>query len=115
MDPGPAYSDLHTLLYLAVTGFQLWFWIAKVPELDTLYCKRYGFIFAKLPLNDKAFQVISIVIYFFLGVSVLVMLALRINSLWDPSFRRDEKEEWRSIERRYSDNWLDRRVGTLSC
>lgn len=84
-----------------------------MPELDSLYCKRYGFIFAKVPLNDKAFQVISIVVYFLLGVSVLVMLALRINSLINGSHNNDEEDERFRIEDQHSEEWLDRRVGTL--
>lgn len=112
VDPGSIHSDLHSVLLLAVTGFQLWFWIAKVPELDSLYCKRYGFIFAKVPLNDKALQVISIVVYFLLGVSVLVMLALRINRFIRGARDSNGSEEV-DLVRRYSQQWLDHRIGTL--
>jgi hypothetical protein len=32
VDPGPTHSDLHTLLILAVTAYQLWFWFVKIPR-----------------------------------------------------------------------------------
>jgi hypothetical protein len=53
VDPGPTHSDLHSLLILAVTGYQLWFWFTKIPNLDRLSCRFYGFAFAKVLLNNS--------------------------------------------------------------
>lgn len=113
VDPGPTHSDLHSLLFLAVTGFQLWFWIIKVTELDSMYCGRYGFFFAKVPLDDRAFQIANIVIYFVLGVSVLTMLTLRVNRVCKGSSRSEEDAEWDELEDRHDRDWLDHRIHTL--
>lgn len=112
-DAGPTYSDLHALLLLAVTGFQLWFWIVKIPELNGLDCTRYGFIFARVRLNDLAFQVVNIVLYFILGIIVLVICALRVSSLVTDPDGHGRIEEWRKQVRTYNRSRVRRRTRRL--
>lgn len=114
VDPGPTHSDLHTVLILAVTGYQLWFWFVKIPGLDKLYCKRYGFAFAKVPLNNRAFQVINIILYFVLGVAVLVLSTLRLNSVTKgPEYKRRRADQWERDKERLGRRRLSRRVNAL--
>lgn len=109
VDAGPTSSDLHALRLLAVTGFQLWFWIAKVPESNGLDCVRYGFMFARVPLNNLAFQVIDIVLYFILGIIVLVVCALRVRSLLTDPDGDERMENWREGIKKYRKSWIRRR------
>jgi hypothetical protein len=114
VDPGPTHSDLHSLLILAVTGYQLWFWFVRVPDLDRMSCRFYGFAFAKVPLNNRAFQVINIVLYFVLGVAVLVLFTLRLNSLakGDENKRR-RAAQWEREKQRLGKQGLSDRVTAL--
>jgi hypothetical protein len=114
VDPGPTHSDLHTLLILAVTAYQLWFWFVKIPNLDRLSCRFYGFAFAKVPLNNRAFQVVNIVLYFILGVAVLVLFTLRLNSMMKgPEDERRRAIQWEIEKRRLGRRGLSRRVDAL--
>ncbi|KAK5162395.1 hypothetical protein LTR04_003887, partial [Oleoguttula sp. CCFEE 6159] len=60
---GAFYSVLNFMLLVAVTAFQLWFWIARVPQLADQGCRSYGFIFTKVPLDAKAVIVVNLVLY----------------------------------------------------
>ena len=71
---GLLYIVLTLLLVSVVASFQMYYWIAVVPRLDALSCEEYGFFFAKVRLNDKAFQVFNILIYFLLLLTVLILL-----------------------------------------
>lgn len=114
VDPGPTHSDLHTLLILAVTGYQLWFWFVKVPDLDRFYCRNYGFAFARVQLNSRAYQVINIVLYFVLGVAVLVLFTLRLNSITKgPGDKRKRAEQWEREKERFGKRRLSLRVDAL--
>lgn len=114
VDPGQTQSDLHTILILAVTGYQLWFWFVKIPDLDRVYCRRFGFAFAKVPLNNWAFQVINIVLYFILGVAVLVLFTLRLSSAVKSSEdKRRRTDQWEKQKERLGKRGLARRVDAL--
>lgn len=76
--PGQIYGPLNFLLLIAVASFQLWFWFARVPQLDGQACQEYGFFFAKIRLNAKAFEVLNIVFYFLLLFSCAVVLSMTI-------------------------------------
>jgi hypothetical protein len=114
VDPGPTYRDLQTILILAVTSYQLWFWFVKIPDLDRWDCEQYGFAFYKVRLNNRAFQVINIVLYFILGVAVLVLFTIRISSMFKDSgdgVRRDE--QWEREKERLGKRRLSLRVDAL--
>jgi hypothetical protein len=66
--PSPAESVLRFLLISTVAAFQIWFWSARVPQLDGLLCNEYGFLMAKVSLNLLAMRVINLLLY----ISVLV-------------------------------------------
>lgn len=76
--PGKIYGPLNFLLLVAVASFQLWFWFARVPQLDGQACQEYGFFFAKIRLNEKAFEVLNIVFYFLLLFSCAFVLSMTI-------------------------------------
>jgi hypothetical protein len=78
VDMGPLFSYLNFLLLIAVAIFQLWYWCNKVPELNRVFCTQYGFIFGQVALNDKAFQVFNVVLYFILLLSCVIMVAMGI-------------------------------------
>lgn len=77
--PGRVYSVLSFLLLTAVASFQLWFWFAQVPQLSRQGCEEYGFFFARIRLNEKAFQVVNIVFYFLLLISCAIVLLISIS------------------------------------
>ena len=74
--PGHVYSVLNFLLLVAVASFQLWFWFARVPQLDGQACQEYGFFFAKIKLNEKSFGVLNILFYFLLLTSCAIVLSM---------------------------------------
>ncbi|KAK5016675.1 hypothetical protein LTR16_001586 [Cryomyces antarcticus] len=71
---GAFYSVLNFMLLVAVTAFQLWFWIARVPQLADQGCRSYGFIFTKVPLDAKAVIVVNLVLYSLLLLVCLFVL-----------------------------------------
>lgn len=114
VDPGPTHSDLHTPLLLAVAGYELWFWFARVPTLNSLNCQQYGFLFTKIRLNNQAFQIVNIILYFLLAVVVLLFFALRVASVATDPEGRDERErarDWmRRQQRKYGRRWVSQRI-----
>ncbi len=76
--PGQVYSALNFLLLVAVASFQLWFWFARVPQLNGQNCLEYGFFFAKIRMNKKGFEVLNIVFYFLLLSSCAIVLAMTV-------------------------------------
>ena len=74
--PGQVYSALNFLLLVAVAAFQLWFWFARVPQLDGQACQEYGFFFAKIRLNEKGFEVLNIIFYSILLASCAIVLSM---------------------------------------
>jgi hypothetical protein len=61
-------------LVLAVLGYQLWFWIAAIPKAPFYDCLSYGFLFSKLPLENRTFQSLNIAL-------ACIMIAIFLNSL----------------------------------
>ncbi|OCK80789.1 hypothetical protein K432DRAFT_434534 [Lepidopterella palustris CBS 459.81] len=56
VNPGALYSNLNLLLLVAVLSFQLWFWFARVPVLSGEDCEQYGFLFAKIRLENTGHE-----------------------------------------------------------
>ena len=55
------------MLLVAVSSFQLWFWLAKIPTLDNgPRCQEFGFLFSEIALNNKGFAATNIVSQFLL-------------------------------------------------
>lgn len=54
--PSQVYSVLNFLLLVAIASFQLWFWFARVLNLDGQVCDEYDFFIAKITLNEKVLR-----------------------------------------------------------
>jgi hypothetical protein len=80
------FDIVYHLLLLAVSGYQLWFWTARVPKLPFYNCYSYGFIFSKLALEDSVLSSINIAL-------VCIMIAIFLNSLVRTILFRDDKRE----------------------
>ena len=78
IDPGPIFSFFSFILLVAITCFQLWFWFERVPELDQLPCRQYGFFFDQVRLNNKPFQAVHIVLFFLLLLACLMTVSISI-------------------------------------
>ena len=76
---GPVYSQLTFLLLVAVASFQLWFWFARVPALSQRNCQEYGFFFAKIRLDAKAFTTVNIVFHMLLLISCIIVLLISLG------------------------------------
>jgi hypothetical protein len=71
------YSLFNWILLTAVSGYQIYFWVHRVPELDDQTCQEFGFLFAKIKLNEKAFQIVNIVFHvliLFVCVAILCIV-----------------------------------------
>jgi len=73
---GKVYSLLNFPLLIAVASFQLWFWFARVPTLDSRDCVEYGFFFAKVRMNARPFEIINILLYLLLLIFCAVILLI---------------------------------------
>ena len=77
----PLFNFLFSALLVAVTSFQIWFWVAKVPRLAPTDCPSYGFLFARMPLDSAALRWLNVV----LSVLLLgLLLALYLIYLFNP-------------------------------
>ena len=76
---GPVYSQLNFLLLVAVASFQLWFWFARVAALNQRNCQEYGFFFAKIRLDAKAFVTVNIVFHMLLLILCIIILLISLG------------------------------------
>lgn len=81
VNPGALYSNLNLLLLVAVLSFQLWFWFARVPVLSGEDCEQYGFLFAKIRLENTGFVVISVLLYSILTIICLVIVLIKFGCI----------------------------------
>lgn len=82
--PGRVYNVLNFLLLVAIASFQLWFWFARVPQLNGQACQEYGFFFARIRMNKQGFEVLNIFFYFLILSAcavVIFMAALKSGGL----------------------------------
>lgn len=75
---GRLFSTLNFALLLAVSGFQLWFWIVG-EKLGFDDCPQYGFLFWRLRLDLRAFVVANVVFHTILLLFCLGILALAVT------------------------------------
>jgi hypothetical protein len=61
--PGKVFSILNTAITAAVSAFQIWFWVVKAPIVNKGECLSYGFIFARVPLQNYTLRMVSCVLY----------------------------------------------------
>jgi hypothetical protein len=73
---GRIFSVLNFMLLVAVSVFQLWFWIVRAQQTGSDGCEEYGFFFARVPLNEKAFVITNILFQFFLLFCCLGMISI---------------------------------------
>jgi hypothetical protein len=66
--PSSTFEALFSIMQVAVVAFKVWFWAKKVPNAGK-QCVRYGFIFAKVRLASRGFQIFNLVM-------AVVLLAL---------------------------------------
>ena len=76
---GAYYSALNFLLLVAVASFQLWFWYARVPDLNQRDCQEHGFFFSRIRMNEKAFMILNVVFYLLLLISCVIMLLITLG------------------------------------
>jgi len=78
VENGRIFSVLNFLLLVSVSLFQLWFWFGRAehPGSDSNNCEEYGFFFARVPLDEKAFVVVNILFQFFLLFCCLGMILI---------------------------------------
>ncbi|UNI19242.1 hypothetical protein JDV02_005439 [Purpureocillium takamizusanense] len=77
VEPGILDTQLHYLLLIAVSSFQIWFWAVPADTRTANDCATYAFIFAKIPLENKAFRAVNISLY----SCLLILAALSYISL----------------------------------
>ncbi|KAF2272035.1 uncharacterized protein EI97DRAFT_237369 [Westerdykella ornata] len=101
VNPGALAANLSFILLIGVLVYQYWFWFARVPSLDKRNCQEYGFLFGQVRLNSKASVVVNALLYAFLGLICLYLLALKVQYMLgvDP----DDGRRRRSISRRDKD------------
>lgn len=76
VSPSTASNILNHVLVSTVVLYEVWFWFARIPQLGDQNCQQYGFLFAKIRLDNKGFQVINILLYFSLLV-IFTCVALK--------------------------------------
>jgi hypothetical protein len=72
---GQLFSSMNFMLLVAVSAYQLWFWLRKVKDNDIPGCIEYGFFFSRFPLKARGFVIANIVFEsILLAVCVFVLL-----------------------------------------
>ncbi|PMD49578.1 uncharacterized protein K444DRAFT_577322 [Hyaloscypha bicolor E] len=61
---GRIFQLMNFTLMIALSVFQLWFWIRRVNAAASDGCVEFGFFFAQLQLNGKGFVVANILFHF---------------------------------------------------
>lgn len=80
---GRLFGTLNFALLLAVSGFQLWFWIVGTGNLAFDGCPQYGFLFWRLPLDMRGFVTANVVFHTILLFICLGILALAVTEHFD--------------------------------
>lgn len=73
------YSFFSFLLIAAVSGYEIWFWTNQVPKLNNDVCPEYGFLFSKIRLNQKGFEVINVIFHVFVLLACVVIFFITIG------------------------------------
>ncbi|KAG4436666.1 hypothetical protein IFR05_007845 [Cadophora sp. M221] len=92
---GKIFSRLNFSLLVTVCIFQLWFWIGKVPPLGHEGCTEFGFLFARVRLNQRGFVVVNVILYFLVLLFCVAILGISVGKRWGLL----EDKEGRSIGR----------------
>ncbi len=79
---GKMFSRLNFLFLVAICIFQLWFWIGRVQDVGDDGCTEYGFFFAKVRLDQKAFVVVNVILYFLLLLCCVGILCISAGKYW---------------------------------
>ncbi|PVH72746.1 hypothetical protein DL98DRAFT_502005, partial [Cadophora sp. DSE1049] len=79
---GKMFSRLNFLLLCSVCVFQLWFWIGRVSTIGRDGCTEFGFLFARVRLNQRGFVVVNVVLYFLLLLCCVVVLGISLGKRW---------------------------------
>lgn len=91
---GPLFSSLNFMLLLAVSAYQLWFWLRKVKDNDIPGCVEYGFFFSKFPLKARGFVIANIVFQsILLAACVIVLLGTCVPTRVLSSLRGDRRNQ----------------------
>ncbi|CAG8961525.1 hypothetical protein HYFRA_00013942 [Hymenoscyphus fraxineus] len=76
---GKLYSALNFILLLAVSGFQLWFWVMDAKRVEYVGCPRYGFFFWRIRLDLTSFVVGNLAFHIALLCLCLAFLGLALT------------------------------------
>lgn len=101
---GALSANLNLILLIGALVFQYWFWFERVPDLDHYSCQQYGFLLAQVRLNSKASVVLNALMYFWLGLVCLYLLALNVRhmvGLPDPAHQRKRRSISRAHKARH--------------
>lgn len=110
---GRAWSLANLLTQVAITIFQLWFWITGIqsppsPAPSPSGCTQHAFFFAEVPLTNQLFIALNVIICIVLLVGRVVEILFGINFLKHPKWLRRKHRKLRKKGMR------DVRVGWLN-
>jgi hypothetical protein len=89
---GRIFSLLNFGLLLAVSGFQLWFWIIGINQLNVSECPDFGFLIIKFEFATRGFVVANIVVHTLLLACCLSAVGLLVARLFGFSEEHVEKK-----------------------
>lgn len=90
-------SVLRTLLLSGVSSFQLWFWIARISDLNSQDCREYGFLFSRVRLNAQWFRIVNIVLHSLVLLICLDLLCVKLLIRLEWIREREFHEEIRYV------------------
>jgi hypothetical protein len=88
---GRIFSLLNFGLLLAVSGFQLWFWIIGINTLNVSDCPDFGFLIIKFEFATRGFVVANIVVHTLLLACCLAAVGLLAARFW--GYSKEHAEE----------------------
>ncbi|EPE09064.1 hypothetical protein F503_06840 [Ophiostoma piceae UAMH 11346] len=97
---GRAWSLANLLMQVAITIFQLWFWITGVhsppsPAPAPSSCTQHAFFFAEVPLTNQLFIALNVIINIVLLIGRVVEILFGIGFIKHPKWLRRKHRKLR--------------------
>jgi hypothetical protein len=72
------FNFLYILLLMAVLAFQIWYWSTRVAQDSTPGCSSWGFLFSRVPLEERALRWLNLSLSAVLLACLVTLPVIRV-------------------------------------
>jgi NADH:ubiquinone oxidoreductase subunit 5 (subunit L)/multisubunit Na+/H+ antiporter MnhA subunit len=72
------FNFLYILLLMAVLAFQIWYWSTRVAQDSTPGCLSWGFLFSRVPLEERALRWLNLSLLAVLLACLVTLPVIRV-------------------------------------